>query len=137
MKLTFKNIELAPAINFLQSISELKNKDSRSRSKLVKLLAKAFEELGEEERDLMAQYDLLNEDGQLLEESERDLDKVAAFNAAQKELMQEEVVISGGMYAKNIDELPRILNELENPIPAEFAEIYDRLLDEMEKEDAE
>ena len=41
------------------------------------------------------------------------------------------------MYSKNIEELPRILNEYDGDLSGQEAEIYDRLLDEFEKSDAE
>lgn len=136
MKITLKNKELAPAINFLQGL-KLKNADSRHRSKLVKLLVKAFEELSEEEQELLKKHDLLDSEGAIKESEEQDINKAKEFKKEQSVLMDEEVVIEGGMYAKNIDELPRILNEIDVELDGNEAEIYDRLLDEMEKEDAE
>lgn len=136
MKITLKNKELAPAINFLQGL-KLKNADSRHRSKLVKLLVKAFEELSEEEQELLKKHDLLDSEGAIKESEEQDINKAKKFKKEQSVLMDEEVVIEGGMYAKNIDELPRILNEIDVELDGNEAEIYDRLLDEMEKEDAE
>lgn len=136
MKITLKNKELAPAINFLQGL-KLKNADSRHRSKLVKLLVKAFEELSEEEQELLKKHDLLDNEGAIKESEEQDINKAKEFKKEQSVLMDEEVVIEGGMYAKNIDELPRILNEIDVELDGNEAEIYDRLLDEMEKEDAE
>lgn len=136
MKITLKNKELAPAINFLQGL-KLKNADSRHRSKLVKLLVKAFEELSEEEQELLKKHDLLDSEGAIKESEEQDITKAKEFKKEQSVLMDEEVVIEGGMYAKNIDELPRILNEIDVELDGNEAEIYDRLLDEMEKEDAE
>ena len=54
------------------------------------------------------------------------------FNAEQQILADEKVTIEGGMYAKNIEEIPRILNEYDGELSGKDAEIYDRLLDEME-----
>lgn len=133
MKIELKNRELQPAIQFLNTLT-LKNKDSRCRSKLVKLLTKAFDELAEDEKKLMEEDGLLDETGALLKESERDNKKVAKFNKEQIELMDEVVTIEGGLYAKNIEEMPRILNEYQGELSGAEAEIYDQLLDEMEKE---
>ena len=135
MKINLKNKELAPSINFLQSLN-LKAKDSRHRSKLVKIINEAYKELGEEEAKLMKDNGLADDEGVLIDESKRDPKKVAVFNKEQATLMDEVVVIEGGMYAKNIDEIPRILNEFEGEISGVDAEIYDRLLDEFEKKDA-
>lgn len=133
MKIELKNKELSTAINFLKGMT-LQAKDSRCRSKLVKLLMTAFDELSEDEKNLMAEHELLNEDGELKKENELDNEKIKKFNKEQDTLMDEVVVIEGGMYAKNIDEMPRILENYTGELSGVDAEIYDRLLDEMEKE---
>ena len=132
MKIELKNKELSTAINFLKGMT-LQAKDSRCRSKLVKLLTTAFNELTDEEKKLMEENGLLNEDGELKKENELDNEKIKKFNKEQDALMDEVVVIEGGMYAKNIDEMPRILDEYSGELAGSDAEIYDRLLDEMEK----
>lgn len=138
MKIELKNKELRPAINFLSGLV-LKTKDSRHRSKLVKIISEALKEYAEEEKKLTEIHGLVDEAGILVKESKRDPLKVAAFNKDQDALTEEVVVIEGGMYAKNIDEIPRILREFEGELSGSDAEIYDRLLDEFEKgnEDAE
>lgn len=131
MKIILKNKELAPAINFLQSLN-LKAADSRHRSKLVKVLVNAFEEFCQEEKELTKKFNLLDDNGELKKEKDRDLENVKLFNAEQQILANEEVNIDGGMYAKNIEEMPRVLNEYDGEMSGKDAEIYDRLLDEME-----
>ena len=137
MKITLKNNELATAINFLEGMTLKANKDSRHRTKLVKRIREAFKELSDEEKSLMEKFNLLDESGQLKEGKDQDAKDVAAFNKEQGILMDEEIVIEGGMYARNFDEVPRILNEYDGMLSGKDAEIYDRLLDEFEKEIAE
>ncbi|MDT2701281.1 DUF1617 family protein [Enterococcus gallinarum] len=137
MKITLKNNELAPAINFLEGMTLKANKDSRHRTKLVKRIREAFTELSDEEKSLMEKFNLLDANGQLKNSENQDVKDVAAFNKEQEILMDEEVVIEGGMYARNFDEVPRILNEYDGMLSGKDAEIYDRLLDEFEKEIAE
>lgn len=134
MKITLKNNELVPAINFLESI-ELSTKDSRHRTKLIKRIREALIELSDEEKSLMEKLNLLDENGQLKDSKEQDIKDVAIFNKEQAILLNEEVVIEGGLYARNFDEIPRILEEYDGMISGKDAEIYDRLLDEFEKED--
>lgn len=136
MKIELKNKELSQAINFLSAMN-LRAKDSRHRSKLVKILTKAFKELGEEETKLMEDNHLLDESGALLKDADRKPEDVRTFNKEQEALMDEVVTIEGGLYSKNIDEIPRILAEYDGEMSGVDAEIYDRLLDEFEKEDAE
>lgn len=137
MKITLKNNELAPAINFLEGMTLAANKDSRHRTKLVKQIREAFMELSEEEKVLMGKFNLLDDGGQLKDQKDQLQSDIASFNKEQAELMEEEVIIEGGMYARNIDEIPRILEAYDGMLSGKEAEIYDRLLDEFEKTDAE
>lgn len=133
MKITLKNNELIPAIDFLQNMP-IKGKDSRHRTKLVKQLQIAFDGLVDAEKVLMGELNLLDENKELLPDEKRDKESVKEFQKEQKVLYEEEVVIEGGVFAKNFDEMPRILNEYEGELSGERAAIYDKLLDEMEKE---
>lgn len=137
MKITLKNKELATAISFLEGLTLKANKDSRHRTKLINRIREAFIELTEEEKALMEKLDLLDDNGQLKEGKDQDTKDVATFNKEQSILMEEEVVIEGGMYARNFAEIPRILQEYDGMLSGKDAEIYDRLLDEFEKTDAE
>lgn len=132
MKIELKNKELSPAIEFLQTLN-LKPADSRHRSKFVNLIVSAFNELSKEEQALLKEFDLVNEDGVLKEQSDKNKENRLKFNAEQQKLLDEVVVIEGGTYTKNINEIPRILNEIEMELSGKNAEIYDRLLDEFEK----
>ncbi|MGM0206428.1 hypothetical protein IGI96_000897 [Enterococcus sp. DIV0421] len=136
MEITVKNKELHLAIEFLEKM-ELSARDSRHRTKLVNLLRNAFVELIDEEKKLLSKFGLLDQEGQIKPENEQNKQDVIAFNKERGVLMEEEIVIEGGMYAKNIDELPRILGSYEGILSGKDAEIYDRLLDEFEKKDAE
>lgn len=134
MSITLKNKELVPTINFLQSLS-LRPADSRQRSKFVKELSKALESYSEEEKALLKDLNLLDENDEILDVEKQDKDSVKIFNAEQVKLMDEEVVITGGIHEKNIAKIPKILNNLEIELSGIDAEIYDRLLDEFDKAD--
>lgn len=137
MKLTLKNKELNPAISLLDGMALSANSDSRHRSKLINLLSQAIEGMIEEEKELLESHGLLDENKELLPESERNVEAVAQFNADHAKLLEEEVVISGGMYEKNIKEVQRILYDYTGELSGEEAVIYDRLLDEFEKNETE
>lgn len=133
MKITLKNNELLPAIDFLKNMP-IKGKDSRHRTKLVKQLEVAVESLVEAEKELFSEFNLFDENNELLAPEKQDKEDVIKFKEEQKVLYEEEVVIEGGVFAKNFDEMPRILNEYEGELSGGQADIYDKLLDEMEKE---
>ncbi|URZ87559.1 hypothetical protein [Floricoccus penangensis] len=129
MQITLKNKELVPAVNFLQSLS-LKASDSRHRSKFVKDLSKGIEDLSQSEQDLLSEIGLLNERGEV-DESNQEL--VKEYNKVRKDLLEEKVVFDGGIHAKSLEMLSVILINLEIELSGIDAEIYDRLLDEFEK----
>ncbi|MFS1032960.1 hypothetical protein ACFC9G_13505 [Enterococcus casseliflavus] len=131
-----KNKEITTAINFLERMN-LKPKDSRHRSKFVKQLNKALLELSEEEKTLMNKFELIDSNGQLKSDNDRKIDNVLAFNREQTILLEEEIIVEGGMYAKNLSEVQRILSEYDGVLSGEEAQIYDRLMDEFESQDNE
>ncbi|WP_205905111.1 DUF1617 family protein [Enterococcus casseliflavus] len=131
-----KNKEITTAINFLDRMN-LKPKDSRHRSKFVKQLNKALLELSEEEKTLMNKFELIDSNGQLKSDNDRKIEKVLAFNREQMILLEEEIIVEGGMYAKNLSEVQRILSEYDGVLSGEEAQIYDRLMDEFESQDNE
>lgn len=133
MKISIKNKDILQAIEFMKSIP-LKGTDSRHRTKFVKLLQKADDDFSESEKELLKEYNLLDEEDNLLKAEKQNEKDVKDFSVPQKELYDEEVVIEGGQYANNINEIPRILNEYEGEMTGAEAEIYDTLLDEFEKE---
>jgi len=136
MKLVFKNHELVPAINFLKQL-ELKASESRHRTKLVNLLLKAADGLQESEVELLEEYGVKDESGKLkkTEGGDYQLEELRAgeFHAEQKKLLLEEVTIEPGMYLENIQQMQGILDAYTGVISGETAEIYDRLLSELEK----
>lgn len=134
MKISLKNSELAVAIKFMKEMP-LKGTDSRHRTKFVKLLTSAYEDFSESEKELLKEFNLLDEAGNIIEADKQSVADVQAFLVPQKELYAEQVVIEGGQYANNITEIPRILKEYDGELDGAEADIYDTLLDEFEKGD--
>ena len=131
MKITLKNTELPTAIQFLKDLN-LKGSDSRCRSKLVKLLEVPMQEFAQDEAELLKEYDLLDEQGQIKQDGEQE--KVRQFKVEQNKLYQEQVIIDSGTYTPQIEKLKDILENIKIELSGDNAEIYDRLLDEMEGE---
>ena len=134
MKITLKNSELATTINFLKGIP-VKGEDSRHRTKLKKQVEVAFGEFIEAEKELMKEFDLLDENGELLPPEKQDPTAVVTFKHQQSVLYNEEVVIESGAYVKNFNEMPRILKDYEGELSGDEADIYDKLLDQMENQE--
>lgn len=135
MKIILANEVLAPSVNFLQSV-KLKGKNSRARSKLVKLLTKQFKELQESEQDLIDEYAKIGENGKQ-EKSENgnakiDPDRAKEYLAEHNKLMAEKVEIEGGTYVNHIDDCQKILEDYDGELEGQNAQAYDALLDAFE-----
>ena len=131
MKITMKNRDLAKAINFLNSLN-LKGKDSRSRSKFIRLLEKYFEELKDDELELLKEFDLLDENGNIKQDT-NDTDSIRLFNIEQEKLYSEQVVINCEDIIDRMNTLKEVLENLDTELSGDDAYIYDYLLDEIEK----
>lgn len=131
MKITMKNRDLAKAINFLNSLN-LKGKDSRSRSKFIRLLEKYFEELKDDELELLKEFDLLDENGNIKQDMD-DTESIRLFNTEQEKLYSEKVVINCEDIIDRMNTLKEVLENLDTELSGDDAYIYDYLLDEMEK----
>lgn len=126
-----KNRDLAKAINFLNSLN-LKGKDSRSRSKFIRLLEKYFEELKDDELELLKELDLLDENGNIKQDT-NDTDSIRLFNIEQEKLYSEQVVINCEDIIDRMNTLKEVLENLDTELSGDDAYIYDYLLDEFEK----
>ena len=137
MKVILKNYELVPSIEFLQSM-ELVANESRPVTKFVKLLNDALTSVGESQIALIKQYGVHDEKGELALTADGsdyliDPEKRDDYEVQARELLNEEVVIEGGPFVKVIERLPAVLEKYDVKISGRDAIIYDRLLDEFEK----
>lgn len=139
MKITLKNYELAPALNFLQGMDLKAASQSRQRSKLRNLVMEALEGFQEAQKEVYELYVEKDSNGELvINEDGTDYkiikDMKKKFHKEMNTLLSEEVIIEGGIYARNITAFGEILGNYEGVISGREADIYDRLMDEFEKE---
>lgn len=133
MKINLQNSYLVPAINFLQSI-KLKGKESRSRSKLVKLLTKSLKTLQEDENALLDQYGQRDKNGEFIkkEDGQIKITKMTQWRKEHDKLMMEVSEVEGGTYVNHIDDCKKILDDYDGELDGVNAEVYDALLDAFE-----
>jgi len=133
MKINLQNSYLVPSINFLQGI-KLKGKQSRSRSKLVKLLTKSLKTLQEDENALLDQYGERDDDGEFVKEENGNIKvtKKAEWQKEHRELLETIAEIEGGTYVNHIDDCKKILDDYDGELDGANAEAYDALLDAFE-----
>ena len=140
MKINLENLYLVPSINFLQSI-KLKGAQSRSRSKLVKLLTKSLTTLQEDERKLVEEYGRIDENGEPVKDEQGNIDiqpaKEAEWLKEHSELLNEIAEIEGGTYVNHINDCKQILTDYDGELSGQEAEAYDALLDAFENSEKE
>ena len=136
MLLTFKNSNLVPVIKLLNSI-EIKGKYSRSRSKVVNVFMQKFEELQKDERSLIEEYCNKDENGEvvMLDSTTFDVPKEleGELTTAKAELFAEEFSIETGELDQHFLNLRETLENLDKLLKGDEADIYDIILDELDK----
>lgn len=140
MKIILQNGELSAAINFLSSMEIRGMKKSRQRSKLKEALLAAVTEYHNSQMELFEKYGQKNNSGELIFNKDRTGYEVKKeFHQAYREdmiiLLTEEVVIDGGIHANLISGFGETLADYDGILSGEDADIYDRLMDEFEKEE--
>lgn len=140
MRLKFKNYELEPLANLLYDL-ELKGKDSRMRTRFIKVIATHLNDIVQKERaDLIQEYATKNEDGSIKVVEGREHDvyidplREAEFYNEIEVLMAEELYIEESEGNKNmlLSVAETVLNG-EIVVKGELASLYDMWCEEFEK----
>lgn len=135
MKFKLKNIYLYPALIFLQGI-KLKGRNSRARTKLVRLISPTLAEVQESEKALIKEFAVLDDDGNpvLKKDGQPELrpGTVLEFNQEHYKLFSEISIIEGGTYEGHREQCIEILDNYDGELSGNDAEAYDELFDALE-----
>ncbi|EKC6424927.1 DUF1617 family protein [Staphylococcus pseudintermedius] len=129
MKLTLKNVEINKVSTFMYKL-ELKAKQSRSRTKFMRLLDEKQEEYKEGKDELLSMYAVKDEAGQpkiVDNQYEFENGNLEKYIDERAELDNEEVIINLEDYPKVFETLFEVLDELDIQLKEEDAVTYDRL----------
>ena len=134
--LTFKNEELAAIGNFLGTLS-LKNKASRGRTKLIKLVSAKNDEYIEERKDVLEPFIKKDEAGKDVEGSTPGSvvlieEKQDEANTAIKEIDEESAVIEFTEYSEKMKSLYDAIVDYPTEFSNQDAMAYDLLMDQLE-----
>ncbi|MBX9115911.1 DUF1617 family protein [Enterococcus casseliflavus] len=140
MKITLQNGELNAAINFLSSMELRGMEKSRQRSKLRDSLLLAAKEYQESQREIFEKHGRKDSSGELVINKEKNgyeikKESQQEYREDMITLLLEEVVIDGGIHANLISGFGETLAGYDGILSGENADIYDRLMDEFEKEE--
>lgn len=138
--ITLKNHELGATLKFIETMELKAAAASRHRSKFKGELIKAVKGLQEAELAIYDQYGKKDGDGKLIINEARTNYEIedefkSQFYKEMNELLEEEVTIEGGLYSRNFAKFGQVLAEYNGVISGQEADIYDRLMDEFEKEE--
>lgn len=128
--LTFKNMEVVPVANFLNGLN-LKNKASRGRTKLIKLLSAKNDEYNDDRKEVSDPY---FKDGELLKDADGNVDKENEAKARKvlNEIEQETSIIDFTEYSDKLKVLYESIIDYPNDFSDTDAVIYDLLMDQFE-----
>lgn len=134
--LTFKNAELAATGNFLGTLS-LKNKASRGRTKLIKLISTKNDEYIEERKDALEPFIKKDEAGNSVEGDTPGSvvlieEKQDEATAAIREIDEESAVIEFTEYNEKMKALYDAIVDYPTEFSNQDAMAYDLLMDQLE-----
>ena len=137
MPVAIENRYLPALIPFLAGMP-LVGAQSRARSKLLGMVTLAFEGLALAERELVAEYATLGEDGEpiIAEDSTFTLanpDAASEYVAAREELMGERTILTGDTYQGHFQALQTLLADYDQPLTGNNAAVYDHLCDAVDQ----
>ncbi|WP_079708007.1 DUF1617 family protein [Paraliobacillus ryukyuensis] len=133
MQVTIKNAQIGQAIDLLFHLA-LKGKESRHRTKLIKLLAERLKEVEEQRKVLAEEY--ANKDGEekpIIKDDKYEIGDQDAFQLDIQELYDEEIVIEGGDNQGMLETIKKVLDNCDKDFSGKEAVIYDYLCDQFEK----
>lgn len=130
-----KNYEIAEFGEFLLEL-KLKGRQSRMRTRLVRLLQERLDLINEERNDLLMDYATKDEDGNIVKETDDDgeeyisLENGTEYNSEIQKLMLEEFILEEtGEVKVIIDEVREIVLNTDMEFSGEEALAYDRWCD--------
>ena len=139
MQIKIENIKINSIYKLLHELP-LKGKQSRHRTKFIKLLSKHLEEVAEDEQALIKEHSHLdeNENPKKTDDGQRwDIKDMDAFVKDRTELLKEEFVVDGGNVTGMLKTVKKILEDLDMELSGEQGDIYDYLLDQFEAAEEE
>ncbi|MCU9614071.1 DUF1617 family protein [Caldibacillus lycopersici] len=132
MKVELENRKLEQAANLLFHLA-LKGKQSRHRTKFIKLLQARIEEVEEQRIQLAKEHSNLDEEGNpIVKNNKFDIKDLDAFSKDLEELYDEKMVIEGGDYTSMLKTLKEVLLTCEVEFSGKEAVLYDYLCEQFE-----
>lgn len=139
MRVEIENRYLKQAFDLLFKLS-LRGKQSRHRTRFIKLLNERFIQIEEERKQLAEEFAEKDENGQpIIEDGRYKIvgDNIEQFRKEFEDLMSEKFVIEGGDFEETLEVVRDILLNCDEYFSGEQAFVYDYLCEQFEKGDEE
>lgn len=129
MQVRIKNMDLVQAQKMFYNL-RLKGRESRHRTRFIKLLDERIQEFSEQEMQLLKEHCHLDEDGNPKKTEDGrywDVKDIEAYAKDRRELYNEEFILEGADIQKTLLVVRDILDNFDEEISGEEAMVYDRL----------
>jgi len=133
MKVEIENRYLGQAISLLFDLS-LRGKQSRHRTKFVKLLNDRLKEVEEQRIELAKEHAKKDENGEpIIREDRVEIEDKEGFAKELEELYAEKLVLEGGDLQETLKVVKDVLLNCDKEFSRQEAVIYDYLCEQFEK----
>lgn len=129
MEVKIENFILNEAIELFFEMT-LKGRDSRHRTRFVRMLNERLESISEEQTELLKEHCHLDEDGEPKTKNdgkEYDIKDLEAFSKDRQDLLDESFVIDGGDNKAMLMTLRSILDNYQGELSGRKAVLYEHL----------
>lgn len=135
LKISIKNVILGKIVDFFYDIS-LKGKQSRHRTKFIKLLGEKSKEYDEGFMQILKEHDGLDADGEIKTKESGgttvyDIDDIDGFVKERNVLNEEEAIIDGSDNQLMLKTVRTVLDEFDEEISGQEAVLYDFLCEQF------
>lgn len=134
MEVRISNININSTINFFYNMP-LRGKQSRHRTKFIKLLTDRLKEVSEQEKQLLIEFAKKDEKGNPIKigETRYEIEDIESLAKEKEILFNEEFVIDGGDNEDMLKTLKDVLENYNEELRGQEATLYDYLCEQFEK----
>lgn len=139
MQVKIENAKLGQAINLLFNLS-LKGKQSRHRTKFIKILNERLEEVEKDREELLKEHCHLDDKGEprkIEDDTKWDIKDLDAYAKDVEDLFSEELVIEGGDAHGMLETVKTVLDNCDVAFSGQEAMTYDYLCEAFEQDEEE
>lgn len=141
MKFELKNKDLNIFLQIIDKLTILSMRVNRGKAKVYNAISYKLEEYKHDEEEILKEYIVTDESGQLMQENDNFILKenatIAEINRQLSELQEEFITISSGDYTNRFTDFFDWLSECEENFTTQEAILIDSLLEQFEGQKGE